>query len=177
MSRERHIRVERRLLLGNHWLKLLPLSRHHDNHLHELSHNRRPQQEHGAAWKTNWENSGGANRREETTNLPESLALEFILAERCLGQREGSWVRPNMGQERWLARDNPEINLITIGSLILFFSAQAPLNGIFCFCQHRCLLRKIQFWMLDKSPLPGPGRGPPFYSTTLKRNSFLSYFS
>ena len=36
----------------------------------------------GAALKTNWEDLGGASRREETTNCPGSLALESILAER-----------------------------------------------------------------------------------------------
>ena len=39
--------------------------------------------EHGAAPKTKGENLGGANRREERTNLPEHLALESIMAERC----------------------------------------------------------------------------------------------
>lgn len=38
--------------------------------------------EHGAASKTNQENLGRANRREEMTGLPESLALDPILAGR-----------------------------------------------------------------------------------------------
>lgn len=37
----------------------------------------------GEALKINREDLGGANRREEMTNLPESLAPESILAERC----------------------------------------------------------------------------------------------
>ena len=41
-----------------------------------------PDKERGAALKTNMENLGGANRREEMTNLPGSLVLESILAER-----------------------------------------------------------------------------------------------
>ena len=48
--------------------------------------------------KTNWDNLEGAQRRKETpthnmsNNLPESFALESILAERCechqIGQRQ-----------------------------------------------------------------------------------------
>ena len=45
------------ILLGNHWSKppalalalALALARHEDNHLAELSHNRGPGKEHGAA--------------------------------------------------------------------------------------------------------------------------------
>ena len=46
-----------------------------------------PDKECGATLKTNQEDLGGANRREEITNLPESLALESILAERCTGHK------------------------------------------------------------------------------------------
>ena len=47
-------------------------------------------------------------------NLPEALTLESILAERCVHHWEGPWITPNMGQAQWLARDNPETNLIAI---------------------------------------------------------------
>lgn len=37
-----------------------------------------------AALRTNGEDVGGAHKWEETTNLPGSLALKSILAERCV---------------------------------------------------------------------------------------------
>ena len=46
----------------------------------------------------------------EATNLPGSLALESILAERCMRHPNESWARPSRGQARQLARDNPETN-------------------------------------------------------------------
>ena len=49
----------------------------------------RPDKEHGTALKTNREDLGGANRREERTNLSGSLVLESILAERCTRHQEG----------------------------------------------------------------------------------------
>lgn len=49
-----------------------------------------PDKEHGPAIKTNGEDSGVANRREEPTNLPGSLVLVPILAERCPHHQEGS---------------------------------------------------------------------------------------
>lgn len=42
-----------------------------------------PDKEHGDALKTNLEDLGGANRGQETTDFPGSLALESVLAERC----------------------------------------------------------------------------------------------
>lgn len=42
-----------------------------------------PDKEHGAALKANREDLGGAHKREKATNLPESLVLEYFLAERC----------------------------------------------------------------------------------------------
>ena len=43
----------------------------------------------GAALKTDLEDLGEANRREETTNLLASLVLESISLERCLCHQEG----------------------------------------------------------------------------------------
>ena len=55
-----------------------------------------PDKEQGAALKANREDLGGAHRREEMTNLPESLALKPILVEKCAHVRahhqEGPWV-------------------------------------------------------------------------------------
>ena len=73
------------MLLGTQWLKLPNLARHDNSHLHELSHNRRLclYKELDAALKTNQKNVGGAKRREDMINLPESLVLKTVLAERC----------------------------------------------------------------------------------------------
>ena len=43
-----------------------------------------PYKEHRAALKTNSENVGETKRREEATYIPESFALESMLAERCV---------------------------------------------------------------------------------------------
>ena len=66
------------------------------------------------ALKANQEHLGEARGREEMTNLPESLALESILAERSVCHQEGPWARPNLGQARQLARVNLETNLSPI---------------------------------------------------------------
>ena len=47
----------------------------------------------GNTLKTNWENVGGANRRELTTDLPASLALESILAERKDTEPDQVWAK------------------------------------------------------------------------------------
>ena len=107
-------------LLRNHWRKLPPMARQDDHHLHELSGNRRSQ--HGTqccSWNVTrriQEGPRGGRRRQSIcpANLPENFALESILAEKCTHHQEGPWVRPNMGPARWLARDNPETNPITI---------------------------------------------------------------
>lgn len=55
------------------------MARHHDSHLVVTSLKiRGPDKEQGAAPKTNWEDLGGASRREKMTNLPAFLALESI---------------------------------------------------------------------------------------------------
>ena len=89
------------------------LARHDENHLHELSHNRR------APWGT-WccrrkltrrirEGPQGGRRRQPKcpTNLPESFVLESILAESCMCHQEGPWVRPNMGTGKMIGQRQP----------------------------------------------------------------------
>ena len=74
---------------GNHRLKLPTLARHRNSCLHELCHNRRFRKESGAALKTKGENLGGASKREEMTNHPDSLVLESNVAEGGTGHQEG----------------------------------------------------------------------------------------
>ena len=66
-----------------------------------------PAREQGAALKTHPEELGGANKREETTNLLGSLVLESALAERGTCHQEGPRARPSVGQARRLTRDKP----------------------------------------------------------------------
>ena len=108
------------VLLGNCWRKLPASARHNDTHLHELSHNCRSQWE---TWCCHRNLSGriqegpkGGRRYQpiiSPANLLESFALESTLAERCAHHQERPWVRPNMGQARGLARNNPETHPIT----------------------------------------------------------------
>lgn len=94
--------------------------------------------------KINRENSGGAERRREEkgclSNLPETLNLESILAERCRHHQEESWIRQHMSQTRWLSRKHLETHLITIkpeaaNHMADWFSwVPLPLlNEVFCF--------------------------------------------
>ena len=131
---------------------------------------------HGAALKTNQADLGGAGRREEMRNLPESLVLESILAERCTCHQEDPWARPSMGRERWLARDNPEINPIPIKLKIVSHVAEKPSWIPFLCCSpprspfpiksfalSECVSpRTVRFQVLDKSPIHRPWKGSPF---------------
>ena len=99
------------------------------------------------------------------TNLPESFLLESILAERCRCHQEGPWVRVTgqihlvnyltyhktweMAEQFWvlLPCRSPPGRPLPIKSLAL---------------AARVSPRTIHFWVLDKSPLLGPGWGPPF---------------
>ena len=134
----------------------------------------------GADKETNQENLGGAKRgrRHQSiiypTNLPESFSTKSILAERGTCHQEGPWVRPNMGQAKWLARDNPETNPITIKpetssnvaeqfSWVPFLCCSPPRHpfSIKPFAlSARVSPWTIHFSVLDKSPRLDTGRGP-----------------
>ena len=90
-----------------------------------------------------------------------------------------------MGQARWLARDNPETNPITINPETLSHVAEQfswvplpycslpgrpfPINSFAL--SARVSPRTVHLWVLDKSPLSGPGRGPSSCNTRI--NNFL----
>ena len=114
-------------------------------------------------------------RRCQPTTLPESFVLKSTLAERCACHQEGHWVRPNMGQARWLARGNPETNPITI-KLETASNVAEQFSWVslpYCSLPRRPFPKQsftlsvcvfpwtIHCWVLDKSPLLGPGRGLP----------------
>ena len=82
-------------------------------------------------------------------------------------------------ESEWLAKDNPETNPITIkpetASHVAELLFWVPLP---CCSPARCpfpikslarsahVSRTIHFWVLDKSPVLGPGRGPPSCNRT-----------
>ena len=85
-----------------------PSARRDDNLLHELSRNQDvPIRNMVLLPKTSWENSGAAK-------ILCSQPPRIFLTERWVHDQEGPWVRRNMGQVRWLARDNLKTNPITI---------------------------------------------------------------
>ena len=108
-------------------------------------------------------------------HLAESFSLASILAEQGVHHQEGLWVR-------WLAKDNPETNSITIkpetASHVTQLFSWVPLP----YCSPpRCPFpiksltlsahtspRTIPLRVLDKSPVSGPGRGPPSCNTSSK---------
>ena len=115
----------------------------------------------------NRENSGGAERRREgkmhLSNLLGTLNLECILAERCRHHQEASWIRQHMGQTKWLAwkltplpqnlREQATWQSGSPGSphpfLMKSFAFAVPASPW-----------AIHFWVLNKSSLSDPRRGP-----------------
>jgi len=90
-------------MLVNHWSKPATLARHIDDHLHELSPNRSPVQE----------NSGGAQRREETP--ARYIVLPTSQNPSCCNP---SWLKDVHATRKTLSQarkgpSNPETNLIT----------------------------------------------------------------
>ena len=78
-------------------------------HIHNSSLTEGPDKEHATA-KNQPGGCGRGQRREETTNLPEVLTLESILAERCVATRKDL-----ESDQIWAKQDDwPETNLITI---------------------------------------------------------------
>ena len=93
---------------------------------------------------------------------------------------QGRTLCQTTGQARWLARDNPETNAITIKHETVSHVAEqfswVPLSRCSPPGRHfpikslavsaRVSSRTIHFQVLDKSPLSGPGRGPPSCNKT-----------
>ena len=102
-------------------------------------------------------------------HLPES-SLASILAEQTVHHQEGGWVR--------MTKDNLETNTITIKSKTASHVAELfswvplhyrspsgcpfPINSLALSAD--VSPRTIHFWVLDKSPVSGPGRGPPSWN-------------
>ena len=99
-------------------------------------------------------------------HFPESLSLASILAERCVPAKKDS-------ELEWLAKDNPETNPITIKPKSHVAEQCSWVPSPSCSPPRRPFSIKslalsahvspwtIQFWVLDKSPVSGPGSGPP----------------
>lgn len=104
---------------------------------------------------------GGAR---SLANLPETLTLESILAERRVHQQEGL-ESPETGQARLLARDNQETHPITIKpeprdrGVLLLLSTQAPLPSKASCVISICVSSDNSFPSVGRQSTPGPGRG------------------
>ena len=92
------------------------------------------------------------------------------------------WIRrapPGRTESEWLAKDNPETNPITVKPKTVSHVTEQFSRVPFPYCSPPgCLFpikslalsarvspRTIHFRVLDKSPVLGPGRGPPSYNT------------
>ena len=157
------------------WLKLPTLARHHSNHLHEFF-----------LWQEvllrnmelislyQPEEFGKDQKETPPVRPPPRILLSGIhLGWTRLHHQEGLWVK-------WLAKDHLGTNPITIkpktaGYVTELFSL-VPLP--YCSPPRCCFPIKslalsahvspqtIHFWVLDKSPVLGPRRGPPSCNTT-----------
>ena len=114
-------------------------------------------------------------RHRASIHFPESLSLASILAE-CTTRKDS--------ELEGLAKDHPETNPITIkpeiGSHVTEQSSWVPLPSCsppghpfpikpLALSAH-VSPRTIHFRVLDKSPVSGPGRGPPSYNSAMVKN-------
>ena len=104
---------------------------------------------------------------ERSVYFPESLSLASILAERCVHHQERLWIRM-IGQ-------SPETNPITIKPNTASHMAELFSWVLLPYCSPpgcpfpikslalsaHVSPQTIHFRVLDKSPVSGPGRGPP----------------
>ena len=109
-----------------------------------------------------------------SNHLPESFSLASIWLNKACTTRKDS-------ESEWLAKDNPETNPITIkletASHVAELVSWVPLP--YCSppgCPFPIISLAlsahvspwtIHFWVLDKSPVSGPGRGPPSCNSTV----------
>ena len=162
------------LLLGEtHWLKPSTLARHHSNHLHSCFM------------------TGGPSKEQETNKPPPTGRVQerskggttYLTTSQNPCLWHPSWLnkacttRKN-SESKWLAKDNWETNPITIkpktGSQVAELFSWVPLprcswSPPWCPFSIKFLAlsvhvspRTICFQVLDKSPVSGPGRCPPF---------------
>ena len=107
------------------------------------------------------------------TQLPGSLALKCVLAERFMGHQGGPWADQVRAEARCLVRDNPENNPIPIkpetsSHVAEQFWARLPCRSLLerpfpmqsFALSARVSPQTVHFRGLDKIPGSGPGRGP-----------------
>ena len=153
-------------LLGEaHWLKPPTLARHHSNHLHELFYNRSME----LISLHQLEEFGKGQKETLYVQPPPRILLSVI----HLG-----WTRrasPGRTESEWLAKDNLKTNPITIKPKTVSHVTEqfswvllpycSPLGCPFPMKSLALLAhvspQTIHLWVLDKSPVSGPGRGPP----------------
>ena len=113
-------------------------------------------------------------------HLPESFSMTSILDEQCVHHQKGLWVR--MIEQRQLrnkshhhkTRDNePRGRVVLLGFLTLLLSSRAPFPIKSLALSAHVSTQTIHFWVLEKSPLLGPGRDPPSCKSTHARTCRL----
>ena len=101
-----------------------------------------------------------------SNHLPESSSLVSILAEQGTTRKDS--------ESEWLTKDNPETNPITIKPKTASHVAEQFSWVPWPYCSPHgypfpikslalsadVFPQTIHFWVLDKSPVSGPGRGP-----------------
>ena len=153
------------------------LARHGNNYLHDCLTTGSPNKEHGAALKSHWENSGGASRREEMMNLPGSLVLESILADRYTTRKDFELDHIWSRQDDW-SWTTQKLSISIKPESVSHMAEQlsrVPLPYcslpehtflIKSFALSACVsLQTIHFQVLDKSPLLDPESDPPYCNT------------
>ena len=114
-------------------------------------------------------------------HLPEAFSLASILAEWChLGTTRKD------SESEWLAKDNPETNPTTIKPKTVSHVAELfswfPLPCCPFPIKSPALSAHespwtIHFWVLDKSPVSGPGRGPPSCNSITRKDRILEFYA
>ena len=139
---------------------------------------------------TNWKNSGEVKRREETPvhmsyqprrTLHAGTHLGWVMLTppgRTLSQKDWPETTWKLTQHHKTWDCEPRGRAVLLGSLTLLLSTQAPLPNTKSLALSACVSPwTIHFWVLDKTPLSGPGRGPPSCNSLpfLLLTSYLSF--
>ena len=130
--------------------------------------------------KTNLENLGGPKGGGRRWCVLPTVQRSSHWNPSCLrgtGHQEGLWVRWNLGQARWLARDNLETNPVAIKpETVSYVAEQFSWVSLPC-CSppgcsfpkfllfvSMCLLGQFVSKCWTRAPLLGPGKGLPSYN-------------
>ena len=109
----------------------------------------------------------------DTACLPKSLWLASTLAERCVCHQERLWIGmighrpPGNESHHHKTRDcEPRGRAVLLVSLTYCSLPGCPFPIKSLALSAHVSPRTVHFWVLDKSPASGPGRGPPSYNNS-----------